>query len=38
MCHDPSKISPDNWVIDQAYQDDREQEIQLSILYNAKGI
>jgi pimeloyl-ACP methyl ester carboxylesterase len=34
---DPSKISPDNWVIDQAYQDrPGNKEIQLSILYNAK--
>src|SRR5690348_13922905 len=34
---DPSKISPDNWVIDQAYQDRRgNKQIQLSILYNAK--
>jgi pimeloyl-ACP methyl ester carboxylesterase len=34
---DPSKISPDNWVIDQAYQDrPGNEEIQLSILYNAK--
>jgi len=30
---DPSKISPDNWVIDQAYQDrPGNKEIQLSIL------
>ena len=35
---DPSKISPDNWVIDQAYQGQKpgNKEIQLSILYNAK--
>src|ERR1051326_1598686 len=34
---DPSKISPDNWVIDRAYQDrPGNKEIQLSILYNAK--
>jgi len=34
---DPSKISPDNWVIDQAYMDrPGNKEIQLSILYNAK--
>ena len=34
---DPAKISPDNWVIDQAYQDrPGNKEIQLSILYNAK--
>ena len=34
---DPLKISPDNWVIDQAYQDrPGNKEIQLSILYNAK--
>jgi pimeloyl-ACP methyl ester carboxylesterase len=34
---DPSKISPDNWVIDQAYQDrPGNMEIQLSILYKAK--
>jgi len=34
---DPSKISPDNWVIDQAYQDrPGNKDIQLSILYNAK--
>src|SRR5689334_21816901 len=34
---DPSKISPDNWVIDQAYQDrPGNKEIQLAILYNAK--
>jgi pimeloyl-ACP methyl ester carboxylesterase len=34
---DPSKISPDNWVIDQANQDrPGNKEIQLSILYNAK--
>jgi pimeloyl-ACP methyl ester carboxylesterase len=33
---DPSTISPDNWVIDQAYQDrPRNKAIQLSILYNA---
>ena len=33
---DPSKISPDNWVIDQAYQDrPGNKEIQLSILYSA---
>ena len=35
--NDPSKISPDNWVIDQAYQDrPGNKDIQLSILYNAK--
>jgi pimeloyl-ACP methyl ester carboxylesterase len=35
--HDPSKISPDNWVIDQAYQDrPGNKDIQLSILYYAK--
>jgi pimeloyl-ACP methyl ester carboxylesterase len=34
---DPSKISPDNWVIDQANQDrPGNKEIQLAILYNAK--
>jgi pimeloyl-ACP methyl ester carboxylesterase len=34
---DPSKISPDNWVIDQTYQDrPGNKDIQLSILYNAK--
>jgi pimeloyl-ACP methyl ester carboxylesterase len=34
---DPSKISPDNWVIDQANQDrPGNKDIQLSILYNAK--
>ena len=34
---DPAKISPDNWVIDQAYQDrPGNKEIQLSVLYNAK--
>ena len=34
---DPSKISPDNWVIDQAYQDrPGNKEIQLAILHNAK--
>ncbi len=34
---DPSKISPDNWVIDQALEDrPGNKEIQLSILYNAK--
>jgi len=34
---DPSKISPDNWVIDQAYQDrPGNKDIQLSILYNAR--
>ncbi|HEV8135513.1 MAG TPA: alpha/beta fold hydrolase [Pyrinomonadaceae bacterium] len=34
---DPSRISPDNWVIDQAYQDrPGNKEVQLSILYNAK--
>jgi pimeloyl-ACP methyl ester carboxylesterase len=34
---DSSKISPDNWVIDQAYQDRRgNKDIQLSLLYNAK--
>jgi pimeloyl-ACP methyl ester carboxylesterase len=34
---DPSKISPDNWVIDQARQDQPgNKAIQLSILYNAK--
>jgi pimeloyl-ACP methyl ester carboxylesterase len=36
---DPSKISPDDWVIDQAYQGrPGNKEIQLSTLYNAKGI
>ena len=36
-CQRPSKISPDNWVIDQAYQDrPGNKEIQLAILYNAK--
>jgi pimeloyl-ACP methyl ester carboxylesterase/quercetin dioxygenase-like cupin family protein len=35
---DPSKISPDNWVIDQAYMDrPGNKEIQLSILSNAKS-
>jgi pimeloyl-ACP methyl ester carboxylesterase len=34
---DPSKISPDNWVIDQAYQDrPGHKDIQLALLYNAK--
>jgi pimeloyl-ACP methyl ester carboxylesterase/quercetin dioxygenase-like cupin family protein len=34
---DPSKISPDNWVIDQAYMDrPGNKDIQLSILSNAK--
>lgn len=34
---DPSRISPDNWVIDQAYQDrPGNKDIQLAILYNAK--
>ena len=34
---DPSRISPDNWVIDQANQDrPGNKDIQLSILYNAK--
>jgi len=34
---DPSKISPDSWVIDQAYQDrPGNKDIQLEILYNAK--
>jgi pimeloyl-ACP methyl ester carboxylesterase len=34
---DPSRISPDNWVIDQANQDrPGNKGIQLSILYNAK--
>jgi pimeloyl-ACP methyl ester carboxylesterase len=34
---DPSKISPDNWVLDQSYQDrPGNKEIQLSILYNSK--
>jgi pimeloyl-ACP methyl ester carboxylesterase len=34
---DPSKISPDNWVMDQAHQDrPGNKDIQLSILYNAK--
>jgi pimeloyl-ACP methyl ester carboxylesterase len=34
---DPSKISPDNWVIDQANMDrPGNKDIQLSILYNAK--
>ena len=34
---DPSRISPDNWVIDQVYQDrPGNKDIQLSILYNAK--
>jgi pimeloyl-ACP methyl ester carboxylesterase len=33
----PSKISPDNWVIDQAYMDrPGNKDIQLSILSNAK--
>jgi pimeloyl-ACP methyl ester carboxylesterase len=36
---DASRISPDNWVIDQANQDrPGNKDIQLSILYNAKGI
>lgn len=35
--NDPSRISPDNWVIDQAYQDrPGNKDIQLSILYNTK--
>jgi len=35
--NDPSKISPDNWVIDQAYQDrPGNKDIQLAILFNAK--
>ena len=34
---DPSKISPDNWIIDQAYQDrPGNKDIQLAILYNAR--
>ena len=34
---DSSKISPDNWVIDQAYEDrPGNKDIQLSILYNTK--
>ena len=34
---EPSKISPDNWVIDQAYQDrPGNKDIQLSIFSNAK--
>jgi pimeloyl-ACP methyl ester carboxylesterase len=34
---EPSKISPDNWVIDQAYQDrPGNKNIQLALLYNAK--
>jgi len=34
---DASKISPDNWVIDQAYEDrPGNKEIQLAVLYNAK--
>jgi pimeloyl-ACP methyl ester carboxylesterase len=34
---DPSKISPDNWVIDQAYQDrPGNKDIQLALLYYAK--
>src|SRR5262245_65866686 len=34
---DPSKISPDNWVIDQAYQDRQGYtDIQLAMLYNTK--
>ena len=34
---DPSKISPDNWVIDQAYQDrPGNKDIQLSLLHYAK--
>jgi len=34
---DQSKISPDNWVIDQAYQDrPGNKDIQLEILYQAK--
>jgi len=34
---DPSKISPDNWVIDQAYQDrPGNKDIQLAVLYYAK--
>jgi len=35
--NDPAKISPDNWVIDQTYQDRLgNKEIQLAILYNSK--
>ena len=34
---DPSKISPDNWVIDQAYQDrPGNKDVQLALLYYAK--
>lgn len=34
---DASRISPDNWVIDQAYQDrPGNKDIQLAILYNTK--
>jgi pimeloyl-ACP methyl ester carboxylesterase len=34
---DPSRISPDNWVIDQANQDRLgNKDIQLSILYNTR--
>jgi len=34
---DPAKISPDNWVIDQTYQDrPGNKEIQLALLYNSK--
>jgi len=34
---DPSKISRDNWAIDQAYQDrPGNKDIQLSVLYNDK--
>ena len=34
---DPESISPDNWVLDQAYQDrPGNKEIQLSILYDEK--
>jgi pimeloyl-ACP methyl ester carboxylesterase len=36
---DPSRISPDNWVIDQANQDrPGNKDIQLSILYTQRGI
>jgi pimeloyl-ACP methyl ester carboxylesterase len=35
---DPSKISPDNWVIDQANEDrPGNKDLQLSIRYNAKS-
>jgi pimeloyl-ACP methyl ester carboxylesterase len=35
--HDPSRISPDNWVIDQANEErPGNKDIQLSILYNTK--